>query len=59
MRVLITFKSQFMEEDQLDLRGGDLQEIKEKYINWWKRYGKNEAEAMDAVICSEEITQAS
>ena len=50
MRLKITFKSPFMPEDTLVLDGEDLNDIKEKYLHWWKGYGKEGKVAMAAII---------
>ena len=55
MRLLIVFRSGFMEEDKLRLSGENLEEIKQQFLNWWKGYGKEEDEAMATILWTEEM----
>ena len=55
MRLKIIFKSLFMEEDSLVLSGADNTEIREKFVTWWEKYGKNEEEAMETIHYTEKI----
>jgi len=55
-KIFITFNSPFMKNDTITITGDTTEEAKEKFIEWWKGYGKNEEEAMETVIFAEDIT---
>ena len=50
IKLTITFKSPFMEEDKLRLTAETIELAKQQYFGWWKAYGKDEQYAIDAVI---------
>jgi len=53
--VKITFDSMFMGNDSLTYTDMSIEDARQQYLAWWKGYGKDEVEAMRAIISTEVV----
>ena len=51
--VKFTFNSPFMINDTLTYENINVEEARQKYLNWWRGYGRDEHEAMKVIISVE------